>query len=603
MKNIYRAIMALLLAGTVSSCEKVLDKAPDGEITLEEVFSDPEMVGAFLNSCYGNIKTKGINYNGSDCIPVSLTDDAWSSSDDQGLNVSNAYLGLVYDYWNTTRDEVGDWYTLWYQVRLCSQFIDHIDNATVRSEEERSRWKAEACILKAYFYSELVKWYGRVPIQRETYRYDGDFSGTVREPVVEVVKYIEELCDEALSSPSLPWRITTSAETMRVTKALAWAIKSEMWLFAASPLHNGGQNYWQKAYEVNRDAVKALKDEGYELFTTCSAPETYGTGPAAAYHQLACTAMQYSSMPTDRETIWQHAHGAAQTWKFNYVGIEDDMYQASGCPTQELVDAYEVTDGTVAYPLLDLSRPYADERHLQPNYNPAALSLYDENDPYANRDPRFYVSVVYNGSEIEVNGNKITMEIYQGGRHGIEHDQGAGRHTRTGYYNRKTVVPGAGGRLNILGSPWKFYRLAGVMLNLAEAAVESGNLSDAYDAVNEIRRRVGMPGLPPGLTQDELRYRVRNERRIELSWEETRYFDLRRWQSPDGDLAYHQKYLTRMYIRKDPATGQYTYERANIWDRERFGYENRDLFLPLKDTEVSKIWDVTGDNWQNPGWY
>lgn len=58
-----------------------------------------------------------------------------------------------------------------------------------------------------------------------------------------------------------------------------------------------------------------------------------------------------------------------------------------------------------------------------------------------------------------------------------------------------------------------------------------------------------------------------------------------------------------MYIRRDPATGLFTYERANIWDRERFGYENRDFFMPLRDTEVSKIWDITGENWQNPGWY
>ena len=110
---------------------------------------------------------------------------------------------------------------------------------------DRDRFRAEAHVLRAYFYSELVKWFGKVPVVRESIAFDANFSGMRRESVYDVAKFIEEDCDAAIYSDNLPWRITTASEGLRVTKAVAWAIKSKMMLFAASPLFNEGADHWE----------------------------------------------------------------------------------------------------------------------------------------------------------------------------------------------------------------------------------------------------------------------------------------------------------------------------------------------------------------------
>ena len=140
-----------------------------------------------------------------------------------------------------------------------------------------------------------------------------------------------------------------------------------------------------------------------------------------------------------------------------------------------------------------------------------------------------------------------------------------------------------------------------MILNYAEAAAEAGHLTEAKDAVDEIRARVKMPALPDGLSQQDMILRVRNERQVELAWEECRYYDLRRWQQPDGDLYDTCRWLTGM--RPIPrGDGTYSYVRYNIWQIPRGGSSNRDLLLPLPIDEVSRLDAVTGDSWQNPGW-
>lgn len=609
MKKILFFPIIITMACWLWSCNDVLDMAPDGKITLEEVFNDPDKVGAFLNSCYNNIPQKNIGYYFFEAFVVGMSDDAWSAADREGQQIQAMYDGTAasasYHPLRDNNDSHGSgnnqyWTRYWTQIRLCTQFIEHIDDANVRTEAERRRWKAEAQVMRAFFYHELVKWFGKLPIIDRTYAFDEDFSHLTREPVYDVVKFIIEDCDAGLACAELPWRITADAEAPRATKALAWALKSKMLLFAASPLFNEGQNHWQEAYEANKSAVEQLKANGYELYTTCVNTARYGTGPEAAYHELATTAMAYSSDPVDKETIFQHRGGTYFSWHVNYIGRGPNMFKAGTCPTQELVDAYEVTDGTVSYPVLDLAKPYADDLHLRPNFNPDAAGLYSESDPYVNRDPRFYATVVYNGTVVQIHGADYPVDIYDGSDFRIDTDQ-EGKFTRTGYYHRKMVVPGAGGDIAIDNAPWKHFRLAEIILNYAEAACEVGRLDEAREAVNEIRARVSMPPLPTGLSQDELRLRIRNERRVELAFEETRYFDLRRWTAPDGDLSETCRWFTAMHITKN-ADGTFSYERKQVRSTQRYGYQNKDLLLPIDLAEVSRIESLSGQNWQNPGW-
>jgi hypothetical protein len=311
-----------------------------------------------------------------------------------------------------------------------------------------------------------------------------------------------------------------------------------------------------------------------------------------------CQNADYSATPRDKETIYQHKQGGLFVWHIGYIGSNmSNTYKVGTCPTQELIDAFETTDGQ---PVLDPAKPYLDERHLQPNYNPANKT-YNPNDPYKNRDPRLYATAYMNGDIIIWDNEPVTIEAYVDGQHALSFDQSNRSSTRTGYFHRKMVTPRACGTNQVNNANFKFYRLAGILLDYAEAAAEAGHPDEARAAANEVRARVGMPPLPADLSEEQLILRIHNERRVELAWEEQRYFDLRRWQNPGGDLSVTCKWLTAMLITKEP-DGTFAYQRSNILTTPRGGWQNRDLLLPLPLAEVARLEPLTGKKWQNPGW-
>lgn len=608
----------LALSAVVTSCSDVLDTAPDGSLTMEEILADPVKVSGLLAKCYDKIPQKAYTYQNFEPLPVSLSDDAWSSADGtSSVPVNTIYNGrhnasshplrdtggIAQNGGNAAGTGIGSyWANYWAQIFQCNQFLENIDRAAIENNDEkiRSRYKAEAHLLRAFFYSELVRWFGKLPIVESTFPFDADFAGLKRESVKTVVDFIIADCDYAINCPDLPWRITTSAENMRMTKALAWALKSRMSITAASPLFNEGNDYWEWAYEINDKALTALTENGYELFTNCTNTNVYGTGAGNAFRQINCTNPDWAAT-RDKETIFFHrANNGHWIWHIGYIGLgEPNTAYCGTCPTQELVDAFETTDGQ---PVLDLSKPYLDAQHLKPNYN-TANTLYDPKNPYANRDPRLHETVICNGDLFTWSAKKKTAETFVGGRHHIDFTPTQRGYTRTGYYYCKMVAPNIDGdQTKTPGTmlKWKFFRLAEIYLNLAEAAAEAGHLPEARAAADKVRARVGMPGLP-SVSKDETILRIRNERRVELAWEETRYFDLRRWQKPDGDLSETCAWLTAMYITKND-DGTFNYERRNIWSKERGGAENRDLLLPLSTDEASRLQSSTGENWQNPGW-
>lgn len=604
--KIQRLIALILpLVLFVSSCTDVLDMAPDGNMQMDEVLADPNKVEGLLNQCYANIPQKGYSYWFFESAVVASSDDGWTSDDGQGLIAGNYYQdnnsASSHVMWNNDDGHGGGnnqyWNRFWQQIRLCSQFIEVIDKAAVNNEADRGRFKAEARLLRAFFYMELVKWFGKLPILDATVPFDADFSTLTRSSVYDVAKFIMLDCDAALAEPNLPWRIDNANDAGRVTKALALALKTKAMLFAASPLHNEGQNHWEEAYQVAKDAVSKLKANGYALFTETTQPGVFGTGPAAAFRQLVCQNADYSATPRDKETLYQARSGSVFVWHIGYIGSNmPNTYKAGVAPTQELIDAFETIDGE---PILNLSKPYLDERHLQPNYN--LNSMYDPNNPYANRDPRLAQTALYNGSTILFDNQTVEVQTYTGGPHAPSFDITNRSASRTGYYHAKMVTPGASQTNQINNSNWKYYRLGETLLDLAEAAAEANHLDEARAAANEVRARSGMPGLSSALTKEELILRIRNERRVELAWEEQRYFDVRRWESPDGDLSETAKWLTAMVITKN-GDGSFTYNRRNISTNPRGGWQNRDLLLPIPLNEASTLESVTGQRWQNPGW-
>lgn len=640
MKTKIYIVTACVLAFLMSSCSSVLDQAPDGKLALEEVFEDNDKTMYYLNTCYSSINGKGCQYFFWSRGPVNWCDDAWDADD---LDVDWAGSRKYYDgnasasshpasYNNgDSGNESVSWSRSFQRIRNCAVFLKYIPTANVNSESDRARWTAEAHVLRAYYYSELLMWYGcALPIIREPYNYDADFSTVQRSSFYDVVQFIIEDCDAAIACDDLPWRITTNSESMRMTKAVAWAIKSRMSLFAASPLYNEGNNYWEEAYTINKAAVQALESNGYALYNKVNQTSVWGsdraflpTTESQYFNEYFCNSGAYSIDPADKETIYQLKDGANNDLA-NVDGIGAILaYKTGTCPSQELVDAFETIDGE---PILNLSKPYNDEQHLQPNYN-TNNKLYDKNNPYANRDPRFYATVYYNGSKRHCNwalaagansfenlgqgkgeNDRIiaTWDAYQNEKGEIidspEPIMGrslTGRtFTRTGYYQRKFLHPNSGVEMRVNGARHKDYRLAEIYLNFAEAAMEAGHPDEAMTYVNKVRSRAGMPGLS-GLSGDALRQRIHNERRVELALEGNRYFDVRRWHKPDEDLSATDRWITGAHITR-MNDGSYKYERTIL--KERQCYTNKWLKLPVPLTEVNNMMAITGEDWQNPGW-
>lgn len=641
MKNRIYTIIACFLATVIYSCSDVLNQAPDGKISLEEVFGDNDKTMYYLNTCYSGINAKGCLYFFWSRGPVNWCDDSWDADD---LDVSWAASRRYYDGNASASDfpanyNAGDsgnesvsWARSFQRIRNCAVFLQNIPNAKANSESDRSRWTAEAHILRAYYYSELLMWFGcSLPIIREPYTYDADFSKVERSSFHDVVEFIVEDCDAALACEELPWRITTDSEAMRMTKAVAWAIKSRMTLFAASPLYNDGNNYWEEAYSVNKAAVQALESNGYALYDKLNQAAVWGdekaylpTAASQYFNEYFCNSGAYAADPADKETIYQLRDGANLDLA-NVDGIGAILgYKTGTCPSQELVDAFETIDGQ---PVLDLAKPYLDEQHLKPNYN-SSNTTYDKNNPYANRDPRFYATVYYNGSKRYCNwsteaekksfenlgqgkGENVriitTWDAYEDAEGNIINSPEplmgrsmTGRTpTRTGYFQRKFLHPNSGVEMRLNGARHKDYRLAEIYLNFAEAAMEAGHTDEAITYVNKVRARAGMPGLPAGLSGENLRQRIHNERRVEFALEGNRYFDVRRWHKPDEDLSATDRWITGAHITH-MQDGTYKYERTIL--KERQCYTNKWLKMPIPLTEVNNMRAITGEDWQNPGW-
>lgn len=617
--KIIRYVGAVLLAAFAGQGGSLLDTTPDGRETLDQIFADHDKTAAYLNTCYSKLPTKGTSYYWVCNAPTALSDEGYLVSG----TINDAIPAKMYTSGGTAsshpvRDYSDDenYYSAYMlQLRYCTTFLQYIDKAGVNSESERARWRAEAHVLRAYYMLEMLKWFGAFAYEPNGYPDDYDYSTLKKRTVWELAELIDAECTAAIDTNELPWRIDNPSDVKRMTKALAWCIKSKAYLFAASPVHSEDYSadqkasHWKTAFQVNQQAVEALESNGYSLKTSVSNPRLY-TGKAAAYKELF-TSISLTSAD-DRETIYQ-ATSRQNYIDHNYIGAlnwPNNTTRAGVVPTQEMVDAYEVlnADGTVAEPLLDLANPYTATK--TPNYNQKALDLgYDPDDPYAApRDPRMEACIIRNGDKILWGGELRTVETFVGGENGVSDDTSENRFTRTGYYYRKYIAPDVDATDNkVDAAPWKFFRLAEIKLNLAEAAAEAGELDVAKAQVNDIRSRVGMPALPDDLTQAEMILRVRHERMVELCYEECRYFDVRRWAEAFAGSQLYQQYfkipcerLTVMWITKNP-DDTYTYERRTDLLRNA-STQPRDVLLPIPETEANNLYSLTNKRWQNSGW-
>ena len=600
-KKLLYTCIAASFALSLGSCSDVMDVTPDGRLSLEEVFDTPEYTAAYFSQAFDNLPHKMMNYYWFDNLPSALSDESWSCDDVEGVGAINAYKGQgsarenLFETCYNENFECQYWERYWKSIRTINVFLQNIPTAAVNSETDRSRMTAEAHVLRAYYYLQLIKWYGALPIIKVPFPDDVDYSTVKKSSAVDCLKFVVEDCETAMLCEDLPWRIVNDREFRRLTRAMAAAIRSQAALYAASPLYNtGGENLWDYAYEKNKDSYQKLKANGYELYTQQHHPEEY----LNAYGEYFAQNATGGANPIDRETIWLDIKDNWGMWWVWGLPIQSN-YRAGCVPSQELVDAYDMLE--TGKPVLDLKQPYLDETHLQPNYTEG--SGYNPARPYEGRDPRFYATIIYNGASIYVGNTKSVVQTYNGGNSELRDNDR--RYTRTGYYLNKYRNWQAYSGLSGQDGKWKHYRMGEVYLNLAEAAIEAGHIDEGLALINDIRHRAGFdPSVDvTATTQEEARLLLRHERQVEFAFEEHRFFDTRRWTRNEEDLE-NEKFCTGMRAKRSGL--KLTYERFIVGSDgsspSKLSYKAKWHFLPIPIDDVSSLEDQTGDRWQNYGW-
>lgn len=600
-KKLLYTCIAASFALSLGSCSDVMDVTPDGRLSLEEVFANPDYTAAYFSQAFDNLPHKMMNYYWFDNLPSALSDESWSCDDVEGVGAINAYKGQgsarenLFETCYNENFECQYWERYWKSIRTINVFLQNIPTAAVNSETDRSRMTAEAHVLRAYYYLQLIKWYGALPIIKVPFPDDVDYSTVKKSSAVDCLKFVVEDCETAMLCEDLPWRIVNDREFRRLTRAMAAAIRSQAALYAASPLYNtGGENLWDYAYEKNKDSYQKLKANGYELYTQQHHPEEY----LNAYGEYFAQNATGGANPIDRETIWLDIKDNWGMWWVWGLPIQSN-YRAGCVPSQELVDAYDMLE--TRKPVLDLKQPYLDETHLQPNYTEG--SGYNPARPYEGRDPRFYATIIYNGASIYVGNTKSVVQTYNGGNSELRDNDR--RYTRTGYYLNKYRNWQAYSGLSGQDGKWKHYRMGEVYLNLAEAAIEAGHIDEGLALINDIRHRAGFdPSVDvTATTQEEARLLLRHERQVEFAFEEHRFFDTRRWTRNEEDLE-NEKFCTGMRAKRSGL--KLTYERFIVGSDgsspSKLSYKAKWHFLPIPIDDVSSLEDQTGDRWQNYGW-
>jgi hypothetical protein len=568
-----------MLVAVLESCDS-LNQTPNGNLTREQVFSKNNTSISYLNTIYSYIPPYGNKYPFHATL-ASLTDLFYNAEWAIGATPPAWYAGNLSPTDNPLNaGENAYFYSHWWEgIHKANVFLANIDDANLNKfyQKNRSRYKAEARVLRAYFYLHLIQESGPMPVITKEIPPDYDYKAMTRPPFDKDVQFIINQCDSAIANPDLPWRITDNNKAQRFTKAVAYAIESEATLWNASPLWNpqNDASKWKQAAEVSQNALQALKANGYELY-----PD---------YGEYFRRGADYSDSPSDRETILEIPTGRAFDYFYftNRMPIEGLPHAEAGtCPTQELVDMYDMK--TTGEPAIT---GYKDADHLQPIINTS--SGYKPDHPYEDRDPRFYATVWYNQAEFpNIMGQaSYKVQIYEGGAQQIQTSGNDILHTPTGYYVRKYLD--TSNREMVGEATWKEYRLAEIYLNYAEAANEAnGPTTDVYDAIKAIRERVNMPPLPSGLNKEEMRKRIHNERNVELAFEGHHFWDVRRWKV----LGKTGKVVTGMRWTKN-ADNTFSGQRFVVAHKHAWRPKYR--IFPIPQDEMDKL----GSGFrQNPGW-
>ncbi len=567
MKNhskIATILVSILLFFT--ACQE-LDMEQDTGITDDLLWSNPSYVENFVIDIISEMPS-GFNTNEFGwTFYANATDEAENS------NASTSIQNMNTGNWNSTTGFLDNTWNHYYGgIYKVNLFLKNAADITYETFEPSQRelyltrleyFKAEARFLRALFYYELVKHYGGVVLLGDNAvqildDVDNDAFDADRSSFSACADYIISECDYLIDNELLPL-LDEGADQGRPNGTAAKAIKCKTQLLLASPVYNPDITEGSsQQIEYWKDVAATAEDIAFDKIFSFGPYDTYdGTSPEVilGYRHKNINALEKRNFPIGCEGI--------------------DVSSGSTNPTQNLVNAYRMKNG------LKIDDPN---------------SGYDPANPYENRDDRLTQTILYNGYDWnERNVEPRTIEIYRGGRDGMDRDYG----TKTGYYLKKYIDPTLDLRQG-QGSnrEWPIFRFADIILIWSEAVnevwgpIEHG---DSYLTATTILnqtmvRHGGLEELPlKGISKEELRERIREERFIELAFEDQRAWDLRRWGIATEVLS---QPVYKMEVTMN-ADSTFNYTKQILEDRY---FEDRMNLYPIPQR------DVNNGLSQNQGW-
>lgn len=621
IKN-YILLTLVILGFSVSCNDDFLNTRPLDKISSDATWSDGALAEAFIYNVYSFLGYGGYEEQAL----ASYTDEAMFTHAGRNINTFNE--GAEAPGSLAWKSSTYEWGNMYLAIRQTNVAIENLPKVTF-SNTLRDRLLGEAHFLRAFYYQQLLRFYGGVPIIDKPYGLNQDYT-IARNSYEDCVKFILADLDKAAGL------LQGKAETPgRASRLAAQALKSRVLLYAASDLHDatalraqaadigGFSNINLLAYtagdrkarwQAAKDASKVVLDatSGYKL--NLSSPVSHTEG-MKNYNAIAMGGKSGASDPAGaNDLIFYRTLSDLYTTESNWplgglnYGINNgpNGYHnwAGNTPIQQLVDDYEMMDGS--------KFDWSKAEHAK--------------DPFANRDPRFYATVLYDGATwkprpSDVAGidpvDQVQTGYYDDGKggklNGIDTRESAIENwngSRTHYYTRKFIDPNPAlpdNQSNVQVIPWPFMRYTEIVLNYVEACIELGEEAEAQNWLNKIRFRAGMPAI--SASGSTLKDRYRNERRLELVYEEHRYHDARRWLVAPTTLGRGIKQVNidaklkpgatpHSPYRHDKSRYDYVYTVVDNTEVERRSWKNKMYFRPISRDEINRNNKLV----QNPGY-
>ena len=604
-----RASYIILLCATlfsVASCKDFLDQVPSDRLTLDQIFSTRSYTEDFLATIYYyRIDESVVSAKTSDGCSDDI-DISYDRPDNANYDMNKINLGN----WSASSDYFNYWTTEYRGIRSATIFMQNImsnKEMIANGEQDRMRqYYGEARFLRAYYCFLLLRQYGPIvlpddePIPADALG-DDPVMNKMRNPYDECVDWIANELDEAAKYLPLNFTDQLPTDYGRATKAACMAVKSRLLLYAASPQFNGNPAYkdvlnpddthlFSTAYDAMKwkkaaDAAKAIIDLNiFDLY------KVYydGTTKLDPFRSVKNVFLD----PWNSEVIWCLTHHSDDNLHRHGSPRYYNGYESAGI-TQSLVDEFQMWDGrditnsSANYPYETGGFSTTDFKDNSTGWVFAPSGTFRQ---WVNREPRFYMNVAFNGAYALYNdqADKYKWQLNFSGNDG---KGGSWDFPRSGYVRTKGVSPAynakTGSNVQI---PYIMFRYAEMLLNYVEALneYEPGN-ADILKYLNMVRARAGLPGVESGLSQEQMREKIRHERRVEMCGEHLRYYDTRRWliaEKTDGGPFYG------MNVDGD---GNAFYNRV-VFETRVF---RKEFYLfPIPQSEINKDKNIV----QNPGW-